>query len=191
MPKKRRVQEAPIRISPASKSTAKRIAEAIGAQHIQIVDWAVEALGHYFDHHRERLLLPLRFNETFFVYQAAPPLLELPPHQPKLIRATVVTDAEGLVLSIDPAFTDICGYTFEELRGRKPGDILQGPATEQEIVEQFREALREQAPFECTITNYHKNGTTYRVHIKCEPVFKGKNLSGFKAEERKLEPPTQ
>lgn len=155
----------------------------------EIVRWAVEALQNYFYHHGERLLLPLRFHETFYVYQAQSPRLPINETQ-KWIRAVVVTDADGLILNVDPAFTEMCGYSLEELRGKKPGDMLQGPATEREVIEQFREALREQAPFECTLTNYHKNGSTYRVHIKCDPVFDAKGrLEKFRAVETLVSSP--
>lgn len=180
----------PVRFSEAQSAILKRVSTICGVSEAEIARWAVNALGDYFQHHGERLLLPLRFHETFFVYQVSPPPHPLLPRQSKRIRAVVVTDAAGLVLSIDPAFTEMCGYSLEELRGKKPGDVLQGPATEQEIVEQFREAIREQVPFECTLTNYHKNGSTYRVHIKCDPVFERGRLVRFRALETLVDPPT-
>jgi PAS domain-containing protein len=43
--------------------------------------------------------------------------------------ARVRTDAHGHVTQINPAFSGLCGYTFEEIRGRKPGSLLQGLET--------------------------------------------------------------
>jgi PAS domain S-box-containing protein len=184
----------PVRFTEGQADILKRVANACGVNTQDVARWAVDALGDYWSHHGERLLLPLRFHETFYVYQAGPPRLPAPP---KTLRAVVVTDAKGLILDVDPAFTEMCGYSLEELRGKKPGDILQGPATEQEIVEQFREALRNQAPFECEITNYRKGGSnredrsTYRVHIKCEPIFNKGRLVQYRAVETLVsaEPP--
>ena len=43
-------------------------------------------------------------------------------------EAFVMTGPDGLVQWVNPAFTRMCGYTLEELRGRKLGPILQGVA---------------------------------------------------------------
>jgi PAS domain S-box-containing protein len=106
---------------------------------------------------------------------------------PALAHAMVTTDAEGRVTEINPAFTEMCGYAIADLRGKKPGDVLQGPETEQDVVEEFRAAIRERRPFECTITNYASDKTTYRVHIEMFPIFDGAGrLTQFKAIENKL-----
>jgi PAS domain S-box-containing protein len=106
---------------------------------------------------------------------------------PLSTAAIVTTDAEGRVVEINPAFTEMCGYTLAELRGRKPGEVLQGSKTEQDLVEEFRRAILERRPFECTLTNYMRDGSKYRVHIKMHPVFdEAGNLIQFKAIERKL-----
>ena len=104
-------------------------------------------------------------------------------HEP----ARVETDVHGRITATNPAFSALCGYRFQEIQGRKPGSFLQGEATEQAAVHAIREALRRLEPVEVEMTNYHKNGTTYRVHIAIEPVFdsSGKH-TGFRATERKI-----
>jgi PAS domain S-box-containing protein len=101
---------------------------------------------------------------------------------PKL--AVVTTDAEGWITDVNAAFTQMCGYSLRELKGRKPGDLLQGPATEKAIVDAFRTAIRSGRAFNCTITNYRKGGAPYKVEIKMKPIRRKKRLVGFKAEER-------
>lgn len=173
-----------MRFSDEQDAVLKRIAGACGVKEADVARWAVEALGDYWTHHGNRLLLPLRFHETFFVYQTAPPRLNA------VQQATVITDAEGRVLEVNQAFSQMCGYSLAELHGKKPGEVLQGPQTEPEIVRAFHEAIRQQRSFECTITNYHKNGTAYRVHIKCDPIFDGNGqLVQFRAVETLVGPP--
>jgi PAS domain S-box-containing protein len=101
---------------------------------------------------------------------------------PKL--AVVTTDADGWIVDVNDAFTQMCGYSLRELKGRKPGDLLQGPATEKAIVGAFRAAIRSGRAFTCTMTNYNKKRTPYRVEIKMVPVREKKRLVGFRAEER-------
>jgi len=85
-------------------------------------------------------------------------------------ESLVVTDPAGLVQWVNPAFTAMCGYTLDELKGRKPGHLLQGPATDRTAVERLRVALQARQPCRETLLNYHKDGTTYHVDIRVAPV---------------------
>lgn len=100
----------------------------------------------------------------------------------------VVTDATGRVEWVNEAFTAMCGYSLAELRGRKPGQVLQGPGTEAAAVVRMREALRARRPCCETLVNYHKDGSAYRAEVRISPVLDdaGEPLY-FVARERKLE----
>lgn len=82
----------------------------------------------------------------------------------------VVSDPSGLVQWISPTFTAMCGYTIEELRGKKLGPILQGEKTDRETAERMREAVHQLRPCHETILNYHKNGAPYWVEIAITPI---------------------
>lgn len=85
--------------------------------------------------------------------------------------AVVVTDAGGRILWFNPAFTAMCGYTLEELKGRKPGALLQGQDTDPHAVDRIRTAVRERRSCRETLVNYHKDGTRYEADIRIEPMF--------------------
>jgi PAS domain S-box-containing protein len=108
----------------------------------------------------------------------------LPPAEPD---GLVATGPDGRVEWVNPAFTAMCGFTLDELKGRKPGSLLQGPDTDPAAVGRIREALR--AGRECreTLVNYHKDGTRYRVDVRISPVLDddGRPL-WFVAREQKL-----
>ncbi len=95
--------------------------------------------------------------------------LDAPSEQPEP-DALVVTNAAGLLEWVNPAFTDLCGYTLDELRGRKPGQLLQGADTDPAAVARIRESLRERRACRETLVNYHKDGTSYRADIRIMPV---------------------
>ena len=61
-----------VKIKRASKSSLEQIAREIKAQQIDVLAWAVDALSQYYKHHGNRLILPLRFTETFQVFQVSP-----------------------------------------------------------------------------------------------------------------------
>jgi PAS domain S-box-containing protein len=104
--------------------------------------------------------------------------------------ARVATDAEGRILAINPSFTDLCGYRLSDLRGKKPGQVLQGPKTCPQTVETLRRAVANGEPCELEMLNYHKNGSPYWVRIAIQPQRNDQGeLVGFEAEETKLPMP--
>ena len=99
----------------------------------------------------------------------------------------VATGPDGLVEWVNPAFMAMCGYSLAELKGRKPGHLLQGPDTDAAAVERIRDALRARCTCRETLVNYHKDGTRYRVEVSIDPILDdaGQPL-WFVARERKL-----
>jgi PAS domain S-box-containing protein len=102
-------------------------------------------------------------------------------------EALVVTDAQCRIVSISQGFTDLCGYQFSEIRGKKPGSFLQGEGTDPRAVQQLREAIREKTSCTVELLNYHKSGSPYWVSISLTPVLeKTGELAGYTALEKKL-----
>jgi len=83
----------------------------------------------------------------------------------------VMSGPDGLVQWINPAFSAMCGYTLDELRGKKLGPILQGPKTDRETAVRIRRAVHEYRPCRETILNYQKNGAPYWVEVAITPIF--------------------
>ena len=99
----------------------------------------------------------------------------------------VETDVWGGVVSVNPAFTALCGYSFDEIVGRKPGSFLQGAESDPVTVEILRSAVAQAESCDVEMINYHKNGSPYRVRIVTEPLrdISG-TLTGFRAVEFQL-----
>jgi PAS domain S-box-containing protein len=85
-------------------------------------------------------------------------------------NGVVLTDAEGRTEWINDGFTRISGYSLEELRGRKPGSLLQGPETDPATIQLMRDALRRGEGFQTEILNYRKDGRTYWLAIEVQPI---------------------
>lgn len=104
-------------------------------------------------------------------------------------EALVVTGPGGLIEWVNPAFTAMCGYSPEELRGRKPGHLLQGPETDTAAVDRIRAAVRAARPCRETLVNYHKDGSRYHVDVRIMPILDdARQPLYFVARERKLRP---
>lgn len=91
--------------------------------------------------------------------------------QCRVAEGLVMTGPDGLVQWVNPEFTEMCGYSLNELRGKKLGPILQGAETDRETAERMRRAVHGCLPCRETILNYHKNGAPYWVEVAIAPVF--------------------
>jgi PAS domain S-box-containing protein len=99
----------------------------------------------------------------------------------------VITDPEGRVEWINQDFTNLYGYTLEEMLGEKPGRILQGEGTNPAAVEELRNAIRSGRHGSVEILNCHKDGHPCRVLIDLTPIrdSEGK-ITNFAAIEREV-----
>lgn len=100
------------------------------------------------------------------------------------INGVLITDVDGRVEWINAGFTRLTGYTLDEMRGRKPGELLQGPDTDPNTVAQIRSALMRGEGFKVDVVNYSRNGTPYWARIQCNPLHDNTGaLQGFIAIE--------
>lgn len=83
----------------------------------------------------------------------------------------VVTGTDGRLVWVNNAFQILSGYTLEEVRGQKPGDLLHGDATDRETVDSIRQALQEKRPIRCEIYNYAKSSKGYWIELSIVPIF--------------------
>lgn len=78
-------------------------------------------------------------------------------------NAVMMTDAEPgphgpRILYVNPAFCRMSGYSEEELLGKTPR-ILQGPATNPDVLARLRDCLRDGTFFTGSTVNYRKDGS--------------------------------
>jgi len=85
-------------------------------------------------------------------------------------NAVVITDEKGQVEWVNEAFTNITGYSLEEMRGKTPGSILQGEKSDPQVVQTIRKHFREGAGFDAEIINYSKSGHEYWVRFEVQPI---------------------
>lgn len=89
--------------------------------------------------------------------------------------AVIVTEAEPLtengpkIVYVNNAFTDITGYTPEEVLGQTPR-ILQGPDTEDSTKSRIHDSLLRGEPSREEILNYSKAGTPYWLDMNIVPL---------------------
>ncbi|MDO3626826.1 PAS domain S-box protein [Mucilaginibacter sp. BT774] len=83
----------------------------------------------------------------------------------------LIRDAEGNVIWMNEALEIIFGYSLEEMKGRKFGDILVGPETDLEMFEKASKSLKQNKPYTVEMKVYRKGGIPTWVYINNSPFF--------------------
>lgn len=87
----------------------------------------------------------------------------------------VVTEAKPFredgpkIVYVNQAFTNLTGYTKEEIIGKTPR-VLQGPNTSEETTYKIRTALAQQLPVKAQLLNYSKSGEEYWLDMNIVPM---------------------
>ena len=91
-------------------------------------------------------------------------------------NSIIITEA-GIgypIIYVNPAFCELTGYGSHEVVGKSPS-ILQGPKTDQKVLERLNAELSEGRVFHGRAINYRKDGTEFMMEWKIAPVHNEKN----------------
>ncbi len=95
-------------------------------------------------------------------------------------QAIVLTDAEGRTVWTNQAFTEMSGYPLAELRGRKPGAVLQLAETDPATVAQIRAAMAARRICRTELLNARRDGRRYWTALEIHPVLRPNDvLAGY------------
>ena len=85
-------------------------------------------------------------------------------------NGVIITDVNGKVEWINDGFTRLTGYSLEEIIGRSPGELLQGPETDPKMIEIMSKSIKRKESFDVELINYSKDGTPYNIKVACNPL---------------------
>lgn len=85
------------------------------------------------------------------------------------VVVTSPQDGELRITAVNPAFTQITGYTADEVIGRHPR-FMQGKDSEQPAVQSTRSAIRRGEAVRALLRNYRKDGTPFWNNLHLSPV---------------------
>ncbi|MGK7929347.1 MAG: PAS domain S-box protein [Spirulina sp.] len=88
----------------------------------------------------------------------------------KTDNLVIISDRDGAIEWVNESFTKTTQYTLEEVRGRKPGQFLQGALTDPKTIEQMRQVVCDRTSFVGEVLNYRKDGTPYWLALSINPV---------------------
>ncbi|WP_322406648.1 PAS domain S-box protein [Idiomarina sp. PL1-037] len=94
-------------------------------------------------------------------------------------NAVVITDSRGAIEYVNRGFTKMTGYEMDEVKGRKPGDFLQGKKTDPDTVSRLAQAIAANEVIYEEVLNYDKHGNAYWISLSISPVFEGGKISRY------------
>ena len=95
-------------------------------------------------------------------------------------NTVLILDPEGSTVWVNEGFQRVSGYTADDIIGRPPGQVLQGPLSDPRTAAAMRDAILTRKGFNTAIANYTKSGHPYWVQIACSPLERADgSLEGF------------
>ena len=79
----------------------------------------------------------------------------------KLPFGIVVSDADGLIVSINDVFTSMTGYSLKDVEHKNFQKLLNGPLTNKNAIDEINIACKELKTFDDELIHYRKNGSTF------------------------------
>lgn len=97
-------------------------------------------------------------------------------------NAVVITNQDLRIQWVNQAFTQMSGYSFDEVFNRSPM-MLAGDDTDVEQIKRLEEAVKHVRPYSGEMINYGKDGQPYWIRMNCQPMLEYGQLKGFMALE--------
>ncbi|WP_448636697.1 PAS domain-containing protein [Pedobacter panaciterrae] len=76
----------------------------------------------------------------------------------KINNAVVISDANNHVTWVNDAFEKITGFTINDLKGKRLGDLIIGPKTDLELLKKARLLIKQNRSFTVDLLSYRKDG---------------------------------
>jgi len=86
--------------------------------------------------------------------------------------AVVMTQAHHpyAITHVNQQWCEMCGYTLEEVEGLS-NKLLQGPETDQALLDDLMSSVRRGEASSATLVNYKKGGERFVNQVKVVPVY--------------------
>ena len=88
----------------------------------------------------------------------------------EISNIVVITDEKERIQWVNNSFTRSSGYTLEEVRNKRPGDLFKGKLKDPAESEKIRNSVKLGVPVEGEILNYDKCGKPFWTNYSIHPV---------------------
>lgn len=85
--------------------------------------------------------------------------------------AVVISGPDRKALWVNAAFSTETGFALDDILGREPGSVLQGPDTDPVAARMINQACAQRRELRLDILNYRRDGTQFWVDLRITPVY--------------------
>jgi diguanylate cyclase (GGDEF)-like protein/PAS domain S-box-containing protein len=85
--------------------------------------------------------------------------------------AVVISGPDRKALWVNAAFSTETGFVLEDIQGKEPGSVLQGPDTDPMAARMIDLACGQRREVRLDILNYKRDGTPFWIDLKVTPVY--------------------
>lgn len=89
----------------------------------------------------------------------------------KTNSVVIICDAKGCVEWVNDSFTEITGYTLEDVFGKRPDQFFIGPESDEAVVKRVVNSIINGDNFNGEVLSYKKDGTPIWLLIDVTPIF--------------------
>lgn len=89
----------------------------------------------------------------------------------KISNPVIISNEKGLITWINPAFTQVTGFTAEEIIGRNHLSMLHGSKTNKVVVNKLYDAISKNEALNVDLLNHDKFDRDYWVSLNLSPIF--------------------
>jgi PAS domain S-box-containing protein len=94
--------------------------------------------------------------------------------------AVILADRQWRIQWVNQSFTQLTGYTLDEVMGRRPSEFLAGPQSDPAVLAAMDAADRERRSFKCEMLNYTKDRRVWWAEVEIQPVLNAAGiLTGY------------
>lgn len=86
------------------------------------------------------------------------------------VSGIVILDAQSQIVWVNRAFTELSGYSMEEVQGKRPSSFLYGEATDLKQQQEIFNSVSRMEPFTQELIAYRKEGKSMPVRLKGQPL---------------------
>lgn len=88
----------------------------------------------------------------------------------RMTNYVIISDAQGLITWVNPAFEQRSGYDLDELLGHEMQSVSRSPDTDPEVAKTIAEALAAGQPLQAELLNRDRHGEDYWVEVNYHPL---------------------
>lgn len=92
----------------------------------------------------------------------------------KISSAVIISNPDGKITWVNPAFTELTGYSEYETLGKDHTSFLYGTGTDELRIDQINTSIVKKEAFSAELLNYAKSNKEYWVTLNLSPIFDAK-----------------